>query len=143
METARAFRVVCTRLQTVGGIDVAPVVDAIAAQTILAISVAIRGAPTIPGVGLTHPIESRRRTAFTDRIAYLTAVTVGIGRAFHTAAVGIANQTIRALVVVTAGHAMITTANGSARTIRTSLATQHTGETTTIAGQRTVAVIIV
>ncbi len=143
MKPARAFGVVGARLQTISGIDVAPVIDAIAAQPILAISVAIVGAATIPSVGLTHPIETRRRAAFANRIAHLTAVTMGIGRAFHATTVGIANQAIRALVVVTARHAMITAADRAARTIRTALAAQHAGEAAAVTSQRAAAVIVV
>ena len=94
MEAAWAFRIVRTGLQAVAGCDVAPVVDSITTQPILAISVAVCRASALARIGLADAVEPRRRAPFTNQIAHFTAVTVGVRGAFDATAVRIADQSV-------------------------------------------------
>ncbi len=143
METARTFRVVGAGLQTIRRLDVAPIVDAVAAQPILAISIATIGAATFRRVRLANAIETWCGAAVTNGVTDLTAIAMIVGGALHTTAVGIADQTVRALVIVATGHAMVAAANRTTGTIRAALTTQHTGVTAAVTGQGAAAIIVV
>ena len=109
-------------MQAILRLDITAIIDAITAQPVLTISVAIIGTSPIARVRLTHTIEARRRATLANRVADLAAVTMVVGGAFHAATVGIADQPVRALVVVSAGNTVIATADGAARTIGAALA---------------------
>ena len=140
MKPTRALRVVGAWLQAVGRVDVPSVVDAIAAQVILTVSVPVGGAAALRCVRLAHTIQTRCRATLTDVIADFAAVAVSVRGAFDAAAVGVTHQTIRALGVVATRYAAVTAADRATRAVGAALATQDAGVGVLIAGQRSRAI---
>ena len=116
MEPARTLGVVGARLQAIGRVDVAPVVDAVATQPIRRHGSRWWCTP-FRGVGLTDPIQPWSGATLADRVADLTTVAVIIGRALNAAAVRAADQAVAALVVIATRYAVVAAADGATRAI--------------------------
>jgi hypothetical protein len=126
VEPTRAIGVVGAGLQTIVRDNVAAIIDSVTAQSILAIAVAVVGTSAVPGIGLANAIETRRGATFSNGVTDFTGIALRARSAFHTAAVGIADQTVGTLVIVATGHAMVAATDRAARTVRTALAAQNT-----------------
>jgi hypothetical protein len=91
MKTARAIGVVGTGLETITSVNIAPIIDPVTAQVVLAIAIPVGGTTVVRGVGLANAVEPRSRATFANGITNFAAITMGVSGTFHTAAVGIAD----------------------------------------------------